>query len=93
MGWLIWWLLLWGLIGAWHGQRRWRSTSGFFVCVLLGPLGVLAVLLSRSNQEMVIKDMRRQGNRQCPWCAEWIKQEAQVCKHCGRAVYESPAVS
>jgi len=25
----------------------------------------------------------------CPYCAEWIKQEAKVCKHCGRDVAAS----
>ena len=41
---------------------------------MLGPFAVLMFAVSgiTSSKEQ----------RKCPFCAEWIKPEATVCKHC-----------
>jgi hypothetical protein len=36
---------------------------------------------------------RVHDSRKCPFCAETIKQEAVVCKHCGRDVPPAPAAA
>jgi hypothetical protein len=51
------------------------QTSGGQTVRKLGPDSRLGVL----NGEQVLK---------CPKCAEWIKVEATVCKHCGQDVAE-----
>jgi hypothetical protein len=55
-------------------QRSIGYFAGFWLGLLLGWLGVLIVLL-----------YPYQGPTQkCPYCAERVKLEARVCKHCGR---------
>lgn len=50
--------------------------------VLLGPLAFLIFFV---NPE-------RPQNKKCAHCAEWIKAEATVCKHCHRPVADARSV-
>jgi hypothetical protein len=36
--------------------------------------------------EAIAKIHARHFTRECPFCAEIIKQRAKVCKHCGKDV-------
>ena len=47
---------------------------------LLGPIALLIVGF------MAKADVVSSGERVCPFCAETIKFQAKVCKHCGREV-------
>ena len=68
------WVVL-GLIGGYIYSRKGRSAVvGFLGGFILGPIGLILALLTRSNL------------KKCPYCAEYIKPEAKVCKHCGREV-------
>jgi predicted amidophosphoribosyltransferase len=68
---LIWYVVIWVLslvIGI-----KLRHGSGMLWALILGPAGVLvAVLLHAPPNTM-----------KCPDCAERVKGEAKVCKHCG----------
>lgn len=77
-------LLLWGLLGAAIGvyaaQKKGFSTVGGAIGGwMLGPLAFLLFFVSgivSSNEQQ----------RKCPFCAEWIRPEATVCKHCHKEV-------
>lgn len=72
-----------GVIAANKG----RSGIGFFfLAAILSPLiGIIAALVAKPNTERVEqKELDRGSSRKCPSCAELIKYEAKVCKHCGR---------
>ncbi|MEW6260258.1 MAG: zinc ribbon domain-containing protein [Thermodesulfobacteriota bacterium] len=43
-------------------------------------------LIQNKMEDAVRKIHERFFTRECPFCAEIIKQRAQVCKHCGREV-------
>jgi len=43
-------------------------------------------LLQKAADDAVTKIHERFYTRECPFCAEIIKQRAQICKHCGKEV-------
>lgn len=49
-------------------------------------LGLLLALSVRSGEQIAAEQGSYLGLRKCPHCAESIKAEANVCKHCGRTV-------
>jgi len=63
--------------------------SGFAAgaVLLLCPAGALGVALaSKTGDEVAAWEGSYRGMRKCPHCAESIKAQAKVCKHCGRDV-------
>jgi|GEM_PF-2390603 len=67
-----------------------RGQSGTLGCMLgwfLGPLGIIIALLVPFNTSTLEQRQIESGKlRPCPFCAEPIRTEANVCKHCGRDV-------
>ena len=43
-------------------------------------------ILEKKAKEAVGKIHERHFTRECPFCAEIIKERAKVCKHCGQEV-------
>jgi hypothetical protein len=43
-------------------------------------------LLKSKNTEGIESDLRSQGMKKCPHCAEFIKSDANVCRYCGRDI-------
>lgn len=81
---LLFWPLLGAAIGAYAAQKKGFSTIGGVIGgVLLGPFAFLLFFVSG-----VVSS--REQQRKCPYCAEWVRPEATVCKHCHK---EIPAVA
>jgi hypothetical protein len=81
---LLFWPLLGAAIGAYAAQKKGFSTVGGVIGgILLGPLAFLLFFVSG-----VVSSGEQQ--RKCPYCAEWVRPEATVCKHCHK---EIPAVA
>lgn len=73
----LFWVLC-GIAAAMVASSKGRSAAGwFFLGLILGPFGLIFALISG-------KEGPADGERKCPFCAEFIKKEAVVCKHCGR---------
>src|SRR5574340_1276946 len=79
------WLVC-GIITAAIGSNKGRSGCGWFIVgILLGPLGIILALVMSPNVAQVEQQSLKSGeSRKCPYCAELVKREAIVCKHCGR---------
>jgi hypothetical protein len=70
------------LVGAAVGQLRGRILAGFLFGGLLGPVGWLLVAIGPNYS----KDVRK-----CPFCSEFVKSAANICKHCGKSLSVSTA--
>ena len=74
------WAIFGALIGYLASQKRGFSAIGGVVGgLLLGPLALLMFLMDG----IVSKNEK---GKKCPFCAEWVKPDATICKHCGRDI-------
>ena len=69
------WLWIWPLIGIIIGwaiasERGMAPAMGALGGALLGPFAILLIAVTPTEKK-------------CPKCAENVKKEAVVCKHCG----------
>ena len=76
------WFLLAVAVGAWAEKRGRGPVAWFFLALVLSPV-LAAVFLA------VMEPKTRADEKVCPACAETVKAEATVCKHCGH-VFPKP---
>lgn len=74
---LFWWLMSAGVCGA-IGARKSATGTSVILGLLLGPLAIPIVLMSRGY------------TMPCPMCKEPVRIEALVCKHCKSTIGVSP---
>ena len=81
--------VVFGGIGAAIAWSRGKSVVPWFLlCAVLPVIGIIIVLLSTDEREEAALHQRRgqiagYGNwKKCPECAEIVKREAKICKHC-----------
>ena len=72
------------VIPAWIAQTKGRSFWGWWIYALfLWPITLIhSVVISADTKELEKRQIQS-GNKKCPACAEIIKAEAKICKHCG----------
>ena len=78
------WLILAILVGV-YANTKGRSGLGFFLlAVILSPLIGFIIALVISPVKGVIEANAIQSGemKKCPDCAELVKAEAKICKHC-----------
>lgn len=89
---LVVWVVM-AIIGAMIGSSKGMGSAGFFLGLLLGPIGWIIVAVLQPSTATADRVAVGEGRRPCPHCAEFIRPEANVCRFCGRDVEPVPAVT
>ena len=71
--WVVW--IACTLISTYMGVKKGIGLMAFLNGIILGPLGVLIVLIQDDSNRI-----------SCPSCAEKVMKEAKICPHCQRTV-------
>jgi hypothetical protein len=91
MEYIFYWLLCSIVVGVIAAYGRARNGGGWFLLALLiSPLlaGILVLCLpaqqpKRLTRRQIVEQIEHLRTlRECPFCAEMVKLQAKVCKHC-----------
>jgi hypothetical protein len=79
------WLGLAIVVGIVAAHRGRNGAGWLLLAVVISPLiaGLLVLVLPDPVKEREQQELLK-NSRKCPLCAELVRREAIVCKHCGR---------
>lgn len=80
----IFWLIFAILVGVYASSKGRSGVGFFFIAVLLSPLigFIIALVVQPIRANTEAKAVESGEFKKCPNCAELVKAEAKLCKHC-----------
>lgn len=85
-------LAVWIYVSWLIGSRKGKPGLGIVLGLFLGFIGLIIMLILPDDENRKEQGRLNSGEYvKCPHCAELIRQEAKVCKHCGRDVQPANA--
>jgi hypothetical protein len=89
---LLLWFVLAIVVGIIAGSRGRDGFGWFVLAVIISPLIAGILVLALPNPEIARREAEERCNsRKCPFCAELVKKEAVICKHCGNKLPPVPS--
>lgn len=83
---MIFLLLVLAVIPAYIASQKGRSFGLWYVYGI--ALFIVALIhslcISKKEKKKTESDLQDEGLRKCPYCAEYIKREALICRFCGK---------
>lgn len=81
---VILWIVFAVLVGLLASSKGRSGFLFFFLALILSPIVglVIALVIPKNNEIVESKAIENGGMRKCPSCAELVKSEAKICKHC-----------
>ncbi|CAM5280125.1 zinc ribbon domain-containing protein [Sphingobium scionense] len=83
MEFVIVWLVCGGIAAMIASSKGGSGPIGFVVGLLFGPFGIIAAFFMGNEQKADAAKIAAGDSKKCPRCAELVKPDALVCKHCG----------
>lgn len=73
-----------GFVGIGIGKSKGRDTDGFFLGLLLGPIGLIIIAVLGPTSAVIAQQQQAElmEYRQCPHCKERMRRDAGTCPHC-----------
>ncbi|MCU7877145.1 MAG: zinc ribbon domain-containing protein [Candidatus Thiodiazotropha sp. (ex Lucinoma borealis)] len=87
------WLLLLPLAASIADSKGFSAWGYFIFALIFSPfIAILVALVTPANKEKQEERQLKEGKvKKCPYCAELVKNEASICKHCGRDLVDPQA--